>query len=268
MAYDQSKAVELYLLKAENLSAEIAPNQKKYYLDAARWLQENEFESEYHMTEAMKNTEYYEGASIAKTSDDIELRIKAMETVGYEDAAAIHRERKEKFEQRGNSYAFSNEWLEDYKRAGAEHEKYAKRKELFGKIFSAYFQLSGNPQSEYRKSAANDMSAALRELKTLGTSFDELASQKVYRDLTMTTEKGMENFITFVHEFMVRGYGDSDDMDDIREEQDRIGKWVIEHKAEMTALAAQEKWHCANCIAVPSDDPCGYDFIAMKEVKE
>lgn len=268
MAYDQSKAVELYLLKADNLSVEITPNQKKYYLDAARWLKENEFESEYHMTEAMKNTEYYEGASIAKTSDDIELRIKAMETVGYEDVAAIHRERREKFEQRGNSYAFSNEWLDDYKRASAEHEKYAKRKELFGNIFSAYFQLAGNPQSEYRNSAAEEISAALDELKTHGTSFDELAEQKVYRDLTMATEQGLDNFISFIHYFIANGYDDSDDMSVIREEQERIGAWVNEHKAEMAALAAQEKWHCANCIAVPSDDPCGYDFIAMKEVKE
>jgi hypothetical protein len=268
MAYDQSKAVELYLLKAENFKDDLAPNQKKYYKNAAKWLQENQFESEYHMTEAMKNTEYYEGASIAKTADDIDLRIKAMETVGYENVAAIHRERKAKFAERGNAYAFSNEWLDDYKRAGAEHEKYAKRKESFGKIFSSYFQLAGNPQSEYRKSAAEEMSGALEELRILGTSFDELASQKVYRDLTMATDIGIDNFIEFVHGFMAHGYNDSDDMSDIREEQEHIGKWVTEHKAEMAALAEQEKWHCANCIAVPSDDPCGYDFIAMKEVKE
>lgn len=268
MAYDQSKAIELYLLKAENFSEEIAPNQKKYYLDAAGWMQENEFESEYHITEAMKNTEYYEGASIAKTADDIDLRIKAMEAVGYEDVAAIHRERKKKFNHRGNAYAFSNEWLDDYKRAGAEHEKYAKRKESFGKIFSAYFQLSGNPQSEHRKYAAKEMAVALNELNALGTSFDELAAQKVYRNLTMTTEQGMDNFISFVHYFMAAGYNDSDDMSDIREEQERISKWVMEHKEEMAALASQEKWHCANCIAVPSEDPCGYDFIDMKEVKE
>jgi len=44
MGYDQSRIVELYLLKAEKFSTETAPNQKKYYLDVARWRQENEFQ--------------------------------------------------------------------------------------------------------------------------------------------------------------------------------------------------------------------------------
>ncbi|MDO4745405.1 MAG: hypothetical protein Q4B18_02495 [Bacillota bacterium] len=267
MAYDQSKAVELYLLKAENFSEESAPNQKKYYLDAAKWLEENQFESAYHMTQAMKNTEYYEGAGIAKTADDIELRIAAMEKVGYEDVAAVHRERKKKFDERGNEYAFAKEWLDDYDRVAFETEKYARRKEVFGKIFSAYFQMAGNPQSEHRKEAAEEMSAALGQLKNLGTSFDELAGEKVYRDLTMTTDEGMANFIDFVHGFAAMGYDDGEDMAEIREEQDNLAKWVNEHKAELVAIGEKEKWHCANCIAVPSEDPCGYDFIAMKEVK-
>ena len=87
MSYDPSKPVELYLLKASNFSEESAPNQKKYYLEAARWLQENNFSSPEEATEAMRHTEYYEGAGIAKIADDIELRIKAMEKAGYEDVA-------------------------------------------------------------------------------------------------------------------------------------------------------------------------------------
>lgn len=268
MAYDQSKAVELYLLKAESFSAEIAPNQKKYYLDAARWLEENTFDSAYHMTEAMKNTEFYEGASIAKTADDIELRIKAMKEVGYDDVADIHEERKHKFSERGNSYAFSSEWLADFDSVGKAAEKYARRKEVFGKIFSAYFNLAGNPQSDHRKEAAEDMANALAELNSLGTSFDELIAQKAYRDLTMATEKGLDNFASFVHQFMLQGYNDYDDIADISDEQERLAKWVGQHKEELVSIGKQEKWHCAACVAVPSNDPCGYDFIALKEVEK
>ena len=45
MSYDPSKSIELYLLRAENFDENIAPNQKQYYLDAAKWLRENSFDS-------------------------------------------------------------------------------------------------------------------------------------------------------------------------------------------------------------------------------
>ena len=52
-----------------------------------------------------------------------------------------------------------------------------------------------------------------------------------------------------------------------KKEQERIGRWAKEHAAQLIAAGAQEQWNRASCIAVPSDDPMGYDFIAMKEVK-
>ena len=45
MKYDSSKAAELYILKAENFDEKTAPNQKKYYREAAGWLAANDFDS-------------------------------------------------------------------------------------------------------------------------------------------------------------------------------------------------------------------------------
>jgi hypothetical protein len=265
MAFDKSKVIELYLLKAENFKEDIAPNQKKYYLDVVEWLEENEFESEYHMTEAMKNTAYYEGGAIAKTADDIQLRINAMTEVGYEDAADVHRVRQQKFKTRGNAYAFSQEWLDDYKEVADECEKYARRKEIFGKIFSAYFQIAGNPQSEYRKEAAQDIAAGLKRLQELGVTFDQLAAERVYRDLTMTTEQGMKNFVEFIHNLNGSAY--DDDISDIAAEQAELSQWVEAHKAELVAAGQTEKWEDGCAVAVPSDAEGGYDYISVKEVK-
>jgi hypothetical protein len=265
MAYDIQKNIELYLLKAANFSEESAPNQKKYYLEVAEWMRENNFATAEEAVAAMRETEYYEGGSIAKTADDIALRISAMEKVGYEDVAAVHRMRQQKFNERGNAYAFSQEWLDDYKTAGAEHVKYAERKEAFGKIFSGYFQIAGNPQSEHRKEAAQDIAAGLQRLQELGVSFDQLASERVYRDLTMTTEQGMKNFVEFIHSFNGRAY--DDDISDIAAEQAELAQWVESHKADLVAAGQCEQWNDGCAIAVPSDAEGGYDYIAIKEVK-
>jgi hypothetical protein len=265
MAYDIQKNIELYLLKAANFSEESAPNQKKYYLEVAEWMRENNFATAEEAVAAMRETEYYEGGSIAKTADDIALRISAMEKVGYEDVAEVHRMRQQKFNERGNAYAFSQEWLEDYKTAGAEHVKYAERKEAFGKIFSGYFQIAGNPQREHRKEAAHDIAAGLQKLQELGVIFDQLAADKVYRELTMTTEKGMENFIDFIHNFNGNDY--ADDISDIASEQAELAKWVEAHKAELIAAGQGELWKDGCAVAVPSGAEGGYDYIAVKEVK-
>ena len=267
MSYDPSKSVELYLLKASNFSEESAPNQKKYYLEAARWLQENNFSTPEEAVEAMRHTEYYEGAGIAKIADDIELRIKAMGKAGYDDVAEIHRERLRKFRQSGNAYAFSQEWIDDFNKAAEKEHVYAERKAVFGRIFSGYFQIAGNPQSEHRRKAAKGISDALKELEKLGVTFDELAADKVYRKLTMTTEKGMNNFIDFIHVFMKSGGIYEDDISDIADEQQRLAKWAAANRAALTEAGKSETWRSANCVAVPSDDPGGYDFIAMKEVE-
>ena len=49
------------------------------------------------------------------------------------------------------------------------------------------------------------MKAALSELEQMGVSFEELAQQKAYRQLTMTTEEGMARFVAFVEEFKKTG---------------------------------------------------------------
>ncbi len=265
MAYDISKNIELYLLKAENFSKESAPNQKKYYLEVAEWMRKNNFATAEDAVAAMRDTEYYEGAAIAQTADDIELRIKAMEKVGYEDVAAIHRERKQKFNERGNSYAFSQEWMNDYKLAGEECVKYAARKEAFGKIFAGYVSIKGNPQREHRQEAAQNIADGLKELHSLGVKFDELAVDRVYRELTMTTEKGMENFIEFIHNFDGRDY--KDDISDIRDEQQALSQWVAANKEQLIAIGQSEQWKDGCAIAVPSDAEGGYDYIAIKEVE-
>ncbi len=266
MKYDSSKAAELYLLKAENFDEKTAPNQKKYYREAAGWLAANDFDSAEEATEAMKHTEYYEGAGIAKIADDIELRIKAMEDVGYDDVAEIHRQRREKFRKGGNAYAFSQEWIDDFNRAAEKAALYAERKEEFGKIFSGYFQIAGNPQREHRKEAAKGITEGLKKLEELGVTFDELASQRAYIKLTMLTEKGMSNFVDFVHDFIRNGCDFDDDISDISEEQERIARWAAQNKAQLAEVGKMEKWHFANCVAVPSENPEGYDFIDMREV--
>ena len=75
------------------------------------------------------------------------------------------------------------------------------RKEVFGRIFRAYIRICGSAQREHRLEAVKDMKAALSELEQMGVSFEELAQQKAYRQLTMTTEEGMARFVAFVEEF-------------------------------------------------------------------
>jgi hypothetical protein len=268
MAYDPSKSIELYLLRAENFKEDIAPNQKQYYLEAAEYLRQNSFDSLEEATEAMSHTKFYDGAGIAKIADDIGLRIKAMEDAHYDDAAEIHRERARKFAERGNEYAFSQEWLDDYARVSEKMKEYAERKEIFGRIFSGYFEISVNPQSDHRKRAAQDVQAALGELESRGLDFDEMAATEVYRALTLTTDKGMEDFIEFIHEFREKGDAFEDDISDIKAEQEALGKWAKEHRQELIEVGRSEKWMDAACVAVPSDDPMGYDYFALKEVKD
>ncbi len=266
MSYDPSKSIELYMLRAENFDENIAPNQKQYYLDAAAWLRENSFDSLEEATEAMKHTPFYEGAGIAKTMDDIQLRIRAMQEAGYDDVAKVHEMRKEKFKARGNGYAFSQEWIEDYNEAAEKSNVYAKRKEIFGRLFSGYFEAECNPQEHHRKEAIKDIGKALDELDELGVTFDELADSRVYRNLTMATEKGIANFIDYIHRYMNGDISEADDAGSLAEEQNKAAKWVKNHRAEVMEIGKSEKWHDACCVAVPSDDPFGYDFIAVREV--
>ena len=106
----------------------------------------------------------------------------------------------------------------------------------------------------------------LKKLEELGVTFDELASQRAYIKLTMLTEKGMSNFVDFVHDFIRNGCDFDDDISDISEEQEHIARWAAQNKAQLAEVGKMEKWHFANCVAVPSESPEGYDFIDMREV--
>ena len=83
----------------------------------------------------------------------------------------------------------------------------------------------------------------------------------------MTTEKGMNNFIDFIHAFMKSGGIYEDDISDIADEQQRLAKWAAANRAALIEAGRSEIWRSANCVAVPSDDQSGYDFIATKEVE-
>ena len=268
VAYDHSKIIELYKLKASAFSEELAPNQKDYYQKAAKWLEENRFDSPEEAIGAMRNTEYYEGAGTAKLADDTLLRIKAAEEAGYDDVAEIHRERKIKLEKGGNSYAFSQEWIDDFNRAAEKSAKYAERKELFGRILSGYIEITGNPQSDHRRSAEKEINEALRELNSRGLTFDQLISQRAYMKLTMMTDKGISNFAEFVRSFSEGRYTSDEDISELREEQERLACWAAGNKAGIEAAGKTEKWADACCLAVPSDNPGPYDFIGLKEVKD
>ncbi len=241
---DVKKVIALNRLRAQMLDEEVSPAQKQYYLELAQWLENQNIQTAEEATETIKNTPYYDGAALAKELDGIHLRIRAARELGYEDVEKIHLQRREKLLSKGlQAYAFSQEWIDDYNRAQEASVRYMER-------------------------AVKDMKAALSELEQMGVSFEELAQQKAYRQLTMTTEEGMARFIAFVEEFKKTGTAaGAVDLNHLKKEQERIGRWAKEHAAQLIAAGAQEQWNRASCIAVPSDDPMGYDFIAMKEVK-
>ena len=268
---DVKKVIALNRLRAQMLDEEVSPAQKQYYLELAQWLENQNIQTAEEATESIKNTPYYDGAALAKELDGIHLRIRAARELGYEDVEKIHLQRREKLLSKGlQAYAFSQEWIDDYNRAQEASVRYMERKEVFGRIFRAYIRICGSPQREHRLEAVKDMKAALSELEQMGVSFEELAQQKAYRQLTMTTEEGMAPFfVAFVEEFKKTGTAaGAVDLNHLKKEQERIGRWAKEHAAQLIAAGAQEQWSTEpSCIAVPSDDPMGYDFIAMKEVK-
>ncbi len=106
------------------------------------------------------------------------------------------------------------------------------QKEVLGKLFRGYVNIRLNPQSEYRKDAAVQMSEALNELQASGMSLDSLDAESM-QEVLMLTDVGTKAFIEFVHEFINRGYDDNEDMSDIVDEQRRIAEWVKEHKKEL-----------------------------------
>lgn len=203
---DVKKVIALNRLRAQMLDEEVSPAQKQYYLELAQWLENQNIQTAEEATESIKNTPYYDGAALAKELDGIHLRIRAARELGYEDVEKIHLQRREKLLSKGlQAYAFSQEWIDDYNRAQEASVRYMERKEVFGRIFRAYIRICGSPQREHRLEAVKDMKAALSELEQMGVSFEELAQQKAYRQLTMTTEEGMARFVAFVEEFKKTG---------------------------------------------------------------
>lgn len=266
---DVKKVIALDRLRAQMLDEEISPAQKRYYLELAQWLENQNIQTAEEATEAIKNTPYYDGAALAKELDGIHLRIRAARELGYEDVEKIHVQRREKLLSRGlQAYAFSQEWIDDYNRAQEVAVRYMERKEVFGRIFRDYICINGNPQQDRRLEAVKDLKTALSELERMGVTFAELAQQKAYRQLTMTTEEGMDRFIDFIKTFQkTEMVADAIELAHLKEERERIYRWAKEHASQLVAVGTQEQWNRASCIAVPSDDPMGYDFIAMKEVK-
>jgi hypothetical protein len=263
---DMERLYELNRLRADNFDEEISPEQKKYYLELNDFYREHRCATVEEATEMIKGTPYYDGMTRAKILDEINYREKAMRDAGYDDVADIHAKRRERFLEEGLPYAYSQEWIEGYNEAEAAITEYTRRKEVFGSIFSAYFNIVGNPQQQHRTDAVRELCEGLNKLSEMGVTFDELAQNRAYRMLTMTTDAGMQRFVDFVHCLAETGEAPGEEHPEIEEEQKRIGRWAAEHQSELIETGRQEKWHRANCAAVPSDDPCGYDFISLKEV--
>ena len=91
------------------------------------------------------------------------------------------------------------------------------------------------------------------------------SATEMIRDLTMALKNPEGDFMN--EEAFEEGATQIMSTLHLEEEQKRIGSWAKRHAAQLKAVKAQEQWYRANCIAVPSDDPLGYDFIAMKVVK-
>lgn len=106
-------------------------------------------------------------------------------------------------------------------------------KEILGKLYRAYINARLNPQSQYRKDAAVNMSEALAELQASGTSFQQLMADDSVQELLMLTDAGMQHFVEFIQGFITSGYDDERDMSDIVDEQIRIAQWVKEHREEL-----------------------------------
>ena len=265
---EMEKLYELNQLRADNFDAEICPEQKKYYLGLNEFYREHNCSGIKEATEIIRDTPYYDGAARAKLLDEINYREKAMREAGYDDVADMHIRRREKLLAQGLPYAYSQEWIDDYHETESATAAYTERKEIFGKIFTAYFNIFGNPQQEHRSAAVRDLQDGLDRLDSLGASFDELAQNRAFKNLTMLTDAGMERFIDYVRRFRETGEAKGAVDHDMEDEQKQAGRWISEHLQELVDVGKDEKWHRANCIAVPSDDPGGYDFISMKEVDD
>ena len=137
---DINKAIALNRFRAQMLDEEISPEQKRYYLELAQWLENQNIQTAEEVTKTIKDTPYYDGASLAKELDGIHLRIRAARELGYEEVEKIHVQRREKLLSQGlQAYAFSQEWIDDYNRAQEAAARYMERKESLRPHFSRLY---------------------------------------------------------------------------------------------------------------------------------
>ena len=266
---DVIKVIELNRLRAEMLDESISPSQKKYYLELAQWLEDQNIQSAQEATESIKKTPYYDGAALAKELDGIHLRIKAAHELGYEEVEKIHKERREKLLSRGlEAYAFSQEWIDDYNRVQQATIRYMEIKEIYARIFRSYVSILISIQPKQRNQAIKDLEQALDALERKNVRFSDLVSMKAFRQLTLMSESGMNRVIQCIETLQkTKKIAHQEDATFVEKEQKRIERWAQQNARQLMAVGKQEQWNRANCIAVPSQDCMGYDFIAMKEVK-
>lgn len=266
---DVRKVITLNRLRAQMLDETISPAQKKYYLDLAQWLEQQNIQTAEEATHSIRNTPYYDGAALAKELDGIHLRIKAARELGFKDVEELYTKRYDKLLSKGlKEYAFSQEWIDGYNQAQKLITRHLQEKEIFARIFCNYIRIAIIPEQKQRQESIKNLNKALEDLEKLDVSFSGLVCNKVFTQLTMTTEDGLKHFIDFIEKFQKSGIVvDTKDRDQLKKEQKRIGQWAKKNASKLMDVGKLEQWNRASCIAVPSENSVGYDFIAMKEVK-
>ena len=58
---DVKKVIALNRFRAEMLDEEVSPAQKRYYLELAQWIEDQNIQTAEEATEAIKATPYYDG---------------------------------------------------------------------------------------------------------------------------------------------------------------------------------------------------------------
>ncbi|MEE3362119.1 MAG: hypothetical protein VZQ84_01010 [Anaerovoracaceae bacterium] len=262
--------IDLQRLKASKFDPEYSPEQHKFYSEYADWLETLDLGpmTFTQLAEKQKGTKFEDlrGATVAYLLDDARVRAKANEEIGFDNAAAIYRNRYERILKEGADYPYTQEAMNELGAVAQADITDSRRNETCRNIFYAYFTLRTDLSEMNRKTAAGQLDAALAELSQLGFSFDELAGKPLYRNITGLTEEGMDEFAASIHRYMESGELPAPRYsDDLEEETERAVKWAMENAEMLRGMGSQEQLKRGGCIAVPSDDPLGYDFIERIE---
>jgi len=262
---DMERLYELNELRASLFDPEISPRQHDYYVRLNAFYRERGCSSVAEATEMIKGTPFYDGLTKAKMMDDTSLRAKAMRDVGYEDAAKIHDERLKKLDTQGVVYAYTQEWLDDFQRVERKVLAYAAVKELFGRVYNGYIDLIGNPQKAHRDAAEKRIREGLQAFRAKGMDFFGIAALPAMKRVTMLNDAGYDRFLAYIRRIADGAEVSDDDVSATADEQRRVAAWVRENLSQVREAGRGETWKRANCIAVPSRSPGGYDFIEMRE---